>query len=54
MYVPNYDSTRFRQPHTVTITPRLIRALVGAVRIDSPHEFEHVDQADRADAGDEG
>jgi len=40
MYLPNYDSTRFRQPHTVTLTRRLLRELTGGVRIDSPHEFE--------------
>lgn len=40
MYLPNYDSTRFHQPHAVTITKRLLRTLCGGVRIDAPHEFE--------------
>src|SRR5687767_2771239 len=41
MYVPNHVSTRYRQPHTVTLTKPLLQKLGGAVRVDAPHEFEH-------------
>ena len=44
MYLPNHDSTRFRQPHAVTITRRLLRELTAVVRLAPPHE-DHRDVA---------